>query len=154
MSAHSWLGATGCGSWETRLRDVLEPLRGRFDFVLVDTPPGLGNLSGMAVLAADGLLIPARPADLDVRGAGKLYDLVETRAPDLRILGVMIAASDHRWRVARDASSRMTADQMRVLPVQIPPRRFAGRYAGGYPSDRAQQPQRAAAPHPSAGARR
>ena len=91
--------------WETRLRDVLEPLRGRFDFVLVDTPPGLGNLSGMAVLAADGLLIPSRPADLDVRGAGKLYDLVESSVPDLRILGVLIAASDQRWRVARDASS-------------------------------------------------
>jgi chromosome partitioning protein len=114
------LPASAGDGWETRLRDVLEPLRGRFDFVLVDTPPGLGNLSGMAVLAADGLLIPARPADLDVRGAGKLYDLVETSVPDLRILGVMIAASDQRWRVARDASSRMTADQMRVLPVQIP----------------------------------
>jgi chromosome partitioning protein len=73
--------------WESRQRQVLDPLRNRFDFVLLDTPPGLGNLSGMAVLAADGLLIPARPADLDVRGAGKLYDLVEASVPDLRILG-------------------------------------------------------------------
>jgi chromosome partitioning protein len=106
--------------WESRLREVLHPLRDRFDLVLLDTPPGLGNLSGMAVLAADGLLIPARPADLDVRGAGKLYDLVETSVPDLRILGVLIAASDQRWRIARDASSRVSADQMHVLPIQIP----------------------------------
>jgi chromosome partitioning protein len=96
--------------WESRLREVLYPLRDRFDLVLLDTPPGLGNLSGMAVLAADGLLIPARRADLDVRGAGKLYDLVETSVLDLRILGVLIAASDQRWRIARDASSRMSAD--------------------------------------------
>jgi chromosome partitioning protein len=106
--------------WERRLREVLDPLRDRSDFVLLDTPPGLGNLSGMAVLAADGLLIPARPADLDVRGAGKLYDLVEAGVPDLRILGVLIAASDQRWRIARDAASCMSADQMRVLPIQIP----------------------------------
>jgi chromosome partitioning protein len=106
--------------WETRLRDILEPLRERFDFVLLDTPPGLGNLSGMAVLAADGLLIPALPADLDVRGAGKLYDLVEAGVPELRILGVLIAASDQRWRIAQDATTRMTADRMRVLPMQIP----------------------------------
>src|SRR5450755_1982168 len=46
--------------WESRLREVIEALRDRFDFVLLDTPPGLGNLSGMAVLAANGLLIPAR----------------------------------------------------------------------------------------------
>jgi chromosome partitioning protein len=114
------LPANAGDGWEARLREILEPLRERFDFVLLDTPPGLGNLSGMAVLAADGLLIPALPADLDVRGAGKLYDLVEAGVPDLRILGVLIAASDQRWRIAHDATDRMTADRMRVLPMQIP----------------------------------
>jgi chromosome partitioning protein len=106
--------------WELALRDVVAPFRARFDVILIDTPPGLGNLSGMAMLAADGLLIPARPADLDVRGAGKLYDLVESTLPDLRILGVLIAASEQRWRIARDASEQMDAEQMRVLPIQVP----------------------------------
>jgi chromosome partitioning protein len=114
------LPAAAGDGYETRLRQILEPLRGAFDFVLLDTPPGLGNLSGMAVLAADGLLIPALAADLDVRGAGKLYDLVEGEVPGLRILGVLIAASERRWRVTRDAAARMDADAMRVLPVQIP----------------------------------
>ena len=67
-----------------------------FDLILLDTPPGLGTLSGMAVLAADGLLIPALAADLDVRGAGKLYDLVEGEVPGLRILG----RADRRERAA------------------------------------------------------
>ena len=71
--------------WSARVRAaaarVVDAQRSSFDFVLLDTPPGLGNLSGMAMLAADGLLIPALAADLDVRGAGKLYDLVESRAP-------------------------------------------------------------------------
>lgn len=112
-------GNTGPG-WERRLAEVISPLRSRFDVVLLDTPPGLGSLSGMAMLAADGLLIPARPADLDVRGAGKLYDLVESSIPGLRILGVLLAATDERWRVARDASAQMAAEQIRALPVQIP----------------------------------
>ena len=106
--------------YETRLRDILTPLRSRFDVILLDTPPGLGNLSGMAMLAADRLLIPALAADLDIRGAGKLYDLVETEIPDLKILGVLLAASERRWRITRDAASRMAADDMRVLPVQVP----------------------------------
>jgi chromosome partitioning protein len=114
------LPAAAGDGYETRLRQILEPLRSAFDFILLDTPPGLGNLSGMAVLAADGLLIPALAADLDVRGAGKLYDLVEGEVPGLRILGVLIAASERRWRVTRDAAARMDADEMRVLPVQIP----------------------------------
>ncbi len=74
----------------------------------------------MAVLAADGLLIPALAADLDVRGAGKLYDLVEGEIPGLRILGVLIAASERRWRITRDATQRLTADDMRVLPISVP----------------------------------
>jgi chromosome partitioning protein len=114
------LPLTGGPGYELRLREVLEPLRARFDLVLLDTPPGLGTLSGMAVLAADGLVIPALAADLDVRGAGKLYDLVEGEIPGLRILGVLLAASERRWRVTRDATDRMTADGMRVLPVQVP----------------------------------
>ena len=114
------LPVTGGPGYEMRLREVLEPLREQFDLVLLDTPPGLGTLSGMAVLAADGLLIPALAADLDVRGAGKLYNLVEAEIPGLRILGVLLAASERRWRVTRDATDRMTADEMRVLPVQVP----------------------------------
>jgi chromosome partitioning protein len=114
------LPTTGGPGYEMRLREVLDPLREQFDLVLLDTPPGLGTLSGMAVLAADGLLIPALAADLDVRGAGKLYDLVEGEIPGPKILGVLLAASERRWRVTRDATERMTADDMRVLPVQVP----------------------------------
>ncbi|MGO9975802.1 MAG: ParA family protein [Solirubrobacteraceae bacterium] len=58
--------------------------------------------------------------DLDVRGAGKLYDLVESELPDLRIVGVLIAASERRWRVTRDAAARMHADDMRVLSFEVP----------------------------------
>lgn len=114
------LPATLGPGYETRLAEVLLPLRARFDLILLDTPPGLGNLSGMAVLAADALLIPALAADLDVRGAGKLYDLVEAEVPGLRILGVLLAASERRWRITRDATARMRSDHMRVMPVQVP----------------------------------
>ncbi len=106
--------------YESQLKRVLDAQRQAFDYILLDTPPGLGNLSGMAILAADELLIPALAADLDVRGAGKLYDLVESQVPGLRILGVLIAASERRWRVTRDATARMNADDMRVLPFHVP----------------------------------
>lgn len=47
--------------YETRLRDVLEAHREQFDLILLDAPPGLGTLPGLAVLAADGPLVPALP---------------------------------------------------------------------------------------------
>jgi chromosome partitioning protein len=67
--------------YENRLREVLDPLRDQFDVILLDTPPGHGNLSGMAVLAADGLLIPAPAADLDVRGAASFTTSPRGRSP-------------------------------------------------------------------------
>ncbi len=106
--------------FEWRLHQLLAPLRREFDVVLLDTPPGRGSLSGMAVLAADGLLIPALAADLDVRGAGKLFDLVDEELPELRILGVFMAASDRRWLITREATRRLGDDAMRVLPITIP----------------------------------
>lgn len=114
------LPQTAGEGYETRLRDIIDTQRERFDVILLDTSPGLGNLSGMAMLAADRLLIPALAADLDVRGAGKLYDLVAAQLPELEILGVLIAASDRRWRITRQLTERMDADEMRVLPVHIP----------------------------------
>ncbi len=114
------LPASAGDGYEQRLGEILEPQRERFDVILLDTPPGLGNLSGMAMLAADRLLIPSLAADLDVRGAGKLYDLVEAQVPGLRILGVLIAASERRWRVTQDAAARMSDDDMRVLPIHVP----------------------------------
>lgn len=112
-------GTVGEG-WEEQLGAVLAPLCSRFDLVLIDTPPGRGSLSGMGILAADGLLIPALAADLDVRGAGKVYDLVEATLPGLRILGVLLAANEQRWRISRDAVERMAAESMRLIPVQVP----------------------------------
>jgi chromosome partitioning protein len=106
--------------YEQQLRRVVDWQRAAFAFILLDTPPGLSNLSGMALMAADYLLIPALPSDLDVRGAGKVYDLVGEELPDLQILGVLIAAGDRRWRLTREASLRMNEDHMRVLPVQVP----------------------------------
>ena len=112
------LHETAGKGFESRLRDVLKPLRARFDVVLLDTPPGLGTLSGLALLAADGLLIPALAADLDVRGAGKLCDMVDAELPHLRVLGVLLAASEGRWRITREASSQMQSEGTKVLPVR------------------------------------
>src|SRR5688572_10106194 len=43
---------------ERRLRSLVTPLRDRFDFILIDTPPSLGLLTLNALVAADAVLIP------------------------------------------------------------------------------------------------
>jgi chromosome partitioning protein len=95
---------------ERRLREVLAPLRDRFDYILIDTPPSLGLLTLNALVAADAVLIPLNCEYFALEG---LADLVATlrrvRAalnPTLDIVGVLMTMYDERTnlgqQVARD----------------------------------------------------
>jgi chromosome partitioning protein len=43
---------------QNTLYDVLQPIRDTFDFILIDCPPALGNLSINALCASDRVIIP------------------------------------------------------------------------------------------------
>jgi chromosome partitioning protein len=95
---------------ERRLRDLLQPLRDRFDFILIDTPPSLGLLTLNALVAADAVIIPLNCEYFALEG---LADLVATLRrvrsalnPSLDIAGVLMTMYDERTnlgqQVARD----------------------------------------------------
>ena len=110
---------------ERRLRDILDRLRDRFDFVLIDSPPSLGLLTLNALVAADAVLIPLNCEYFALEG---LADLVATlrrvRAalnPSLDIAGVLMTMYDDRTnlgqQVARDIREFF---QDRVYSTVIP----------------------------------
>jgi chromosome partitioning protein len=95
---------------EHRLRQLTTPVRDRFDFVFIDTPPSLGLLTLNALVAADAVLIPLHCEYFALEG---LADLIATlrrvRAsfnPRLDIAGVLMTMYDERTnlgqQVARD----------------------------------------------------
>ena len=95
---------------EHRLHRVLQPLRGRFDLIVVDCPPSLGLLTLNALVAADAVLIPLHCEYFALEG---LADLVGTMRrvrgglnPTLDIEGVLLTMYDDRTNlgqlVARD----------------------------------------------------
>ena len=60
---------------EFALKSVLEPLRDRYDYILIDCPPSLEMLTLNAICAADSLLIPVQCEYLALEG---LSDLMRT----------------------------------------------------------------------------
>jgi chromosome partitioning protein len=109
---------------EQRLRDLVALYADRYDFILIDTPPGLGPLSSMAMIAGQWVIVPARPADFDVGGAVKIADLIEGDLarfnPDLRILGVLVGQVDRRWNLGHDTRCALKRDGIEHLDVEIP----------------------------------
>jgi chromosome partitioning protein len=117
-------GASGRPDFAHALAHGVAALEEPWDFVLIDTPPGLGALSSMAMLAADWVAVPARPADFDVAGALKLSRLVEDELalqnPRLRLLGVLVTQVDRRWTLAEETRARLAAAGVRRLRTEIP----------------------------------
>jgi chromosome partitioning protein len=110
---------------ETRLRQLLEPLRGRYDFIVIDTPPSLGLLTVNALVAADAVLIPLHCEYFALEG---IADLVTTLRrvrgalnPQLDIQGVLLTMYDERTnlgsQVAKDIRNFF---QEKVFETVIP----------------------------------
>ncbi|TEU18717.1 MAG: ParA family protein [Anaerolineales bacterium] len=90
---------------EMRLRWAIEPLRERYDFVFIDTPPSLGLLTVNALVAADGVIIPVQCEYLPLEGLTQLLHTIQlvrqTLNPDLVIRGLVLTMYDSRTNLAR-----------------------------------------------------
>ena len=89
-----------------RLKDRLATIKGRFDYVIIDTPPALGLITVNALVAATHLLVPVQSSYFALEGTDDLLETVEKiRArpnPDLKLLGAVITLHDKRTTLARD----------------------------------------------------
>jgi chromosome partitioning protein len=89
-----------------RLKDRMEILRGRYDFVVIDTPPALGLITVNALVAATHLLVPVQSSYFALEGTDDLLETVEKiRArpnPELKLLGAVITLHDKRTTLSRD----------------------------------------------------
>jgi chromosome partitioning protein len=95
-----------------RLKDRLEPLREKYDFVIIDTPPALGLITVNALVAATHLLVPVQSSYFALEGTD---DLLETVAkirsrpnPNLKLLGALITLHDKRTTLARDVQKAIS----------------------------------------------
>jgi chromosome partitioning protein len=110
---------------ELRLRAFLDPLRPRYDYIFIDTPPSLGLLTLNALVAADAVLIPLNCEYFALEG---LADLVSTlrrvRAvfnPSLDIAGVLMTMYDERTNLGQQVASDIRAFFLeRVYHTVIP----------------------------------
>jgi chromosome partitioning protein len=95
-----------------RLKDRLTTVKGRYEFVIVDTPPALGLITVNALVAATHLLIPVQSSYFALEGTDDLLETVDRiRArpnPELKLLGAVITLHDKRTTLSRDVHKAVT----------------------------------------------
>ena len=85
---------TAFGGKPRRLRKALAQVEDRYDAVLIDCPPSLGDLTTNALTAAKHALLVVEPSALGLRGIGGVADVIDQvwddTNPDLELAGVVI----------------------------------------------------------------
>ena len=96
-----------------RLKDALEQVRGRYNYIFIDTPPTLGLITLNALVAANFILIPIQSSYLCLEGTDDLLETIEKvkriANPHLKVMGVVITLYDKRTNLARDVVQRIRA---------------------------------------------
>lgn len=93
-------------SREQRLRRALSPMRDKYDYILIDTPPSLGLLTVNALAAAEGVIIPVQCEYLPLEGLSQLIQTIElvqrNLNPTLKLQGVLLTMYDSRTNLSEE----------------------------------------------------
>lgn len=112
---------------EKMLANILEPLKDRYDYLIVDTCPALGALTINALAAADGVVITVNPQLLAMVGLQeflKTIKKIKSRInPRLEVEGILLTMCEPRTNLCKVISEQVTETfegQIRVFESKIP----------------------------------
>ncbi len=92
---------------ERALEKALGPVKDRYDYILIDTPPSLGLLTINALVASSGVIVPVQCEYLSLRGLVQLENTLtmirENLNPDVEIEGILPTMFDRRTLHSREA---------------------------------------------------
>lgn len=96
---------------EYRLKEAMEPIIGKYDYIVVDTPPSLGVLTVNALTLADLAIIPAQAEIHSLQGIGLLSETVNAvqkyTNKDLRIGGIVLTRFSSRTIISKDMADNI-----------------------------------------------
>ncbi len=110
---------------ETIVRRAIEPLRERFDIILLDTPPSLGILTVNGLAASDAVIVPIQCEYYALEGVSQLMRTIEIVRrhinPTLDVALVIMTMFDGRVKLSQQVVDEVrTVFGSRVSPTVVP----------------------------------
>jgi chromosome partitioning protein len=110
---------------ESILKNKLEQMRERFDFVFIDCPPSLGFLTINALTASDSVLIPIQCEFYALEGVGQLLNTInlvkKSLNKDIEVEGVLLSMFDSRAKLSNEVMNEVrTHFKDKVYETVIP----------------------------------
>jgi len=107
------------------LRNFINGLRHRYDYVLIDLPPSLSLLTVNGLLAADEVLIPVQAEYYGLEGLGQLLRTIalirDNLGHPIKVTGAVLTMYDKRERLPRQVAKGLRRDfPHHVFQVEIP----------------------------------
>jgi len=112
---------------EYKLREAINSLKGKYKYIVIDTPPALGIATINALTAADSVIIPAQAEAFSLQGIGRVYSTIETVKkycnPKLKIEGILLTRYESNTTLgkieAEQAAETAKAMHTKVFTAKI-----------------------------------
>jgi chromosome partitioning protein len=96
---------------ESRLRQALDPVKDKYDLVILDCPPALDLLTLNVLVAASTLIVPMQAEYFALEGISELISTLErvqgSFNPQIRIEGVLLTMYDDRTNLAQQVTETL-----------------------------------------------
>ena len=96
---------------EMVMKNLLEVVKDKYDFIVIDCSPSLGLITVNALVAADSVIVPVQCEFFALEGLGKLLNtikIVQNRLnPELQIEGILMTMYDGRLRLCNQVVSEV-----------------------------------------------
>ncbi len=121
---------------ESVLKRALDPVVGRYDLVIIDTPPSLGILTINALYASDALLVPLSTDMFALSGIPILLGVLERMRRGLgrgpKVLGYFLTMYEARTAIARQVEEKVREMFGQLVFETVIPKNVAAREAAGH----------------------
>lgn len=93
------------------LKERIAPCTDQYDFIIIDTPPALGNLMKNALITSDYVIIPIEASPYSLQGIDALVDTIQSvrngENKDLKILGILLVKYHDRSIINRNLKANI-----------------------------------------------